>query len=244
MFVAYNLIELFFIYWIVMNYIQIGSGTDIVFLHGWGGSIDSFLPIARVLSHSFRSTLVDFHGFGQTAEPKEPMTVNDYAKAVSRLCKRLKIKSAVFIGHSFGGRVSLELAYQFAPLVEKLVLIDSAGIKPRRGFVYYFRIYLHKLLRKMKLKGLKGSKDYQNLSPVMKETLKNVVNYNQKPHLKHINVLSAIFWGIRDRQTPPYMARVFRRHLSNSALFYLNGGHFAYLEDKRKFLLVLNSFLS
>lgn len=228
----------------MLNYIQIGKGKDIIFLHGWGGSTDSFFGVAKALSEKFRCTLVDFNGFGKTPEPERPMTVNDFALEVLKVLNHLYIRKATFIGHSFGGRVAIEIAAKYGDIVEKLVLVDSAGLKPRRGLKYYFRVYLHKLLRKLKLKGLKGSSDYSKLSPVMKETFKNVVNYNQKPSLPHINVMTAIFWGRKDSETKPYMARYFNKYIKDSAVFYLMGGHFAYIEDAFTFLTVLKSFLS
>lgn len=227
-----------------LNYIQYGEGKDIIFLHGWGGSTDSFLAVAKRFSPRFRVTLVDFAGFGKTAEPTRPMTVADYANDVLGLMQELNIKKATLVGHSFGGRVAIEIAAKHGHLVDKIVLVDSAGLKPRRSISYYFKVAVHKLRLKLGLKGLKGSKDYSKLSPVMKQTFKNIVNYNQKPLLSHINGGTAIFWGKNDKETKPYMARVFHRRISGSALFWLDGGHFAYLEDGRAFMAILSAFLS
>jgi len=227
----------------MLNYIQYGNGKDLIFLHGWGGCIDSFSAIAKQFSTKFRVTLLDFSGFGKTPEPSVPMTVSDYADEVLKLMKATKIEKATIVGHSFGGRVALEIATKHSEVVDKLVLVDSAGLKPRRGIKYYFKIYAHKLRVKIGLKGLQGSNDYSKLSPVMKQTFKNIVNYNQKPHLPHINVITAIFWGRNDKETKPYMAREFHRDICGSALFWLNGGHFAYIEDSRAFMAILSAFL-
>ena len=227
----------------MLNYIQYGNGKDLIFLHGWGGCIDSFSAIAKQFSTKFRVTLLDFSGFGKTPEPSVPMTVSDYADEVLKLMKATKIEKATIVGHSFGGRVALEIATKHSEVVDKLVLVDSAGLKPRRGIKYYFKIYAHKLRIKLGLKGMPGSKDYSKLSPVMKQTFKNIVNYNQKHHLPHINVITAIFWGRNDKETKPYMAREFHRNIRDSVLFWLNGGHFAYIEDSRAFMAILSAFL-
>jgi pimeloyl-ACP methyl ester carboxylesterase len=202
------------------------------------------MGVAKRLSGGFRTTLLDFDGFGKTPEPNFPMTVSDYAAKVETLMAELGISSAVFVAHSFGGRVALEIAARRPHLCQKLVLIDSAGMRPRRGLKYYLKVFLHKLRRRLGLRGLSGSKDYAALSPVMRETFKNVVNYNQKPLLSHIYVTTAIFWGKSDRETKPYMARVLHKKIQGSALFWLDGGHFAYIEDFAKFFAILWAFVA
>ncbi|MBQ9276448.1 MAG: alpha/beta fold hydrolase, partial [Clostridia bacterium] len=55
--------------------------TTIVFLHGWGGSVSSFLFVAkRLATRGYRCLLMDFAGFGDTPEPDAPYTVQDYAE--------------------------------------------------------------------------------------------------------------------------------------------------------------------
>ncbi len=213
-----------------------------IFLHGWGANLQAFLFVAKALD--CRSVLVDFYGFGKTPHPDYPLTVSDYAKGVIDVMKKEGIKSAVIVGHSFGGRVAIEIAAKHAELVEKLVLVDSAGIKPRRGLKYYFKIIVHKLLIKFGGRGLSGSADYRALSPVMKQTFKNVVNYDQKGLLQDIQCETAIFWGTNDTATPLYMARILKRKIKKSYLFLLtNAGHFSYLDSNAKFIKILKAFL-
>lgn len=213
-----------------------------IFLHGWGGDISAFLFAAKHCRCT--ATLVDFYGFGKTPHPDYPLTVGDYAKGVLELMDELGIKKASFTGHSFGGRVAIEIAAKFPERVEKLVLVDSAGIRPRRGIKYYFKIAQHKILKKIRGYGAAGSCDYNKLSPVMKRTFINVVNYNQKRLLKKIKAETAIFWGNNDKDTPVYMARILNRKIKNSSLFILtNAGHFSYLDSSGKFQLILNAFL-
>ena len=216
----------------------------IVFLHGWSGNASAFLFVAKRLAVvGYRCILLDFAGFGDTPEPKTPYTVKDYADDVRRLMSDLGVSSTVFVGHSFGGRVAIELAYSCPNLVKKLVLIDSAGCKPRRKLTYYFKIFTHKLLKKLGKKGLKGSKDYQVLSPIMQTTFKNVVNYFQDYQLSKIECPTAVFWGKADEETPIYMAKRINRRIKDSQLFMLEGGHFAYMDDFYKFVCILQAFL-
>lgn len=216
----------------------------VVFLHGWGGSVSAFLFVAkRLATLGYRCILPDLAGFGDTPEPTFPYTVKAYANDVRRLLYDLNIKSAILVGHSFGGRIALELAYASPDLVKKLVLIDSAGCKPRRGLKYRFRVLAHKFLRRIGKKGLKGSKDYQVLSPIMRETFKSVVNYFQDGQLEYVSCPTAIFWGKRDKETPKYMAKRLAKGILDAKLFWLEGGHFAYMDDFFRFFSIFSAFL-
>lgn len=220
-----------------------GQGENIVFLHGWGGDASAFLFAARALKGEYKSLLIDLDGFGSAPEPEKPMSVTDYAEGVRRLMTDVGFERAVLVGHSFGGRVAVEIAAKFPDRAAALVLVDSAGLKPRRGLRYYFKIYLHKLLKKLGFQGLKGSKDYQGLSDVMRGTLIKAVNYDQTPLLKKITCPTAVFWGEKDKVTPVYMARKFKKKIADCEVFMLSGGHFAYLEDENKFMAVFTAFL-
>ena len=126
-----------------------------------------------------RCVLADCAGFGKSAEPKAPYTVADYAADVLSLADGLGAERFALVGHSFGGRVALELAAHHPERVCALALVDAAGLRPRRKPSYYLRVAAHKVLKRLVGSGLRGSSDYRALSPVMKATFVNVVNYDQ-----------------------------------------------------------------
>lgn len=233
-----------------MHYKTITACSDakeertVIYLHGWGGDASAFLFCAENLKDSYDGILVDFYGFGLTPEPETPLTVSDYADGVVEIMEKNGVRKAVFAGHSFGGRVAMEIAAKHPEKTVALALVDSAGLKPRRGAGYYVKVALHKLLKKLGGNGLKGSEDYRRLSPVMKATFCNVVNYDQTLLLKKIRCPVAVFWGENDTDTPPYMAKRLNRGIADSHVFWLKGGHFAYLEDSANFLTVFRAFLN
>ena len=137
----------------------------------------------------------------------------------------------------------MEISAKFPDAVKGLVLVDSAGLKPKRKPTYYVKIAVHKALRKLGFKGLKGSKDYQSLSSMMKETFKKVVQYDQTHLLDDIKVPTAIFWGEKDKDTPLYMAKKLTKGIKDSSLFLLDGGHYAYVDDLEKFVSILSAFI-
>lgn len=187
--------------------------------------------------------MVDFNGFGSTPEPTRPYSVGDYAGEVLSVLESENVDNAIIVGHSFGGRVAMEIAAKFPDVVKGLVLVDSAGIKPRRRLSYFIKISLHKILRKLGFKGLKGSKDYRALSLIMKETFKKVVGYDQTYLLSDIDVPTAIFWGKEDNETPLYMAKKLEKGIKDSSLFLLDGGHYAYVDDLNRFVSILSAFI-
>lgn len=231
----------------VMNYITIGNKKNpaVVFLHGWGGSIDSWgLIPARIAGFGFYSIVIDFSGFGDSAEPTNAYFVKDYAEELRELLSQLEITSCVLIGHSFGGRVAIKYSSLYGENVSKLVLVDSAGLKPRRGLTYKLKVWRYKSLKRKVERGLKpkqllnkyGSDDYRSLSPVMKQTFINVVNEDLSHECEKIECDSLIVWGRNDKDTPLNMAKKLKKLIKNSRLEIYDAGHFSYLECMERFI--------
>lgn len=227
----------------VINYKIVGDGINVVFLHGWGGNASAFLFVAERLKSFCRSIVVDFNGFGDTPEPDRPYSVGDYAGEVLSVLEKEGVKKAIIVGHSFGGRVALEIAGKFPDAVSGLVLVDSAGLKPRRKPSYYVKILLHKFLKKLGFRGLQGSRDYRVLSFIMKETFKKVVSYDQTYLLERIDTPTLILWGKNDKETPLCMANKLEKKIKDSKLILLEGGHYAYVEDLANFVKILSAFV-
>lgn len=226
-----------------MSYLDFGIGKNVIFMHGWGGDASAFLYTARLIMDDCRCVLPEFLGFGESDEPKDARSVSEYAEDVVKLMDALNIPSATLVGHSFGGRVAIELAAIKKDRVDGLVLVDSAGLTPKRGPIFKLKLFLHRVLKRLGLKGLKGSKDYRSASEPMKGTLSLAVNYDETPLLKNITCPTAIFWGRNDKKTPPYMAKKLKAGIADSEIFWLEGGHFAYLDDFDKFFAIFKAFL-
>ena len=232
---------------IIINYISIGHGAKtIIFLHGWAGSTSSFLRLATALSDKYRCILVDFAGFGATPEPNQPYKLRDYTNDLDALLIDLNIKECFFVAHSFGGRVAIDYASQEVhSQIKGMVLISSAGIKPRRGMKYYYKVSNYKIRKKLGLNTANyGSDDYRALSPVMKGTFVNIVNEYSNKKLHNIHTATLIINGDKDNETPLYMAKKLNRGIKESALIVLKGrGHFVYLEEEYKCYKIIDSFL-
>lgn len=127
-----------------VNYIQYGRGKDIVLLHGWGQNIEMMQFLGDPLSNSYRITILDFPGFGESEEPQEVWNITDYANMLHELLTKLKIENPTLIGHSFGGRVAIRYAAQYP--VEKLVLLAPLCHYPKK--------------QPLKVKALKAAKNF------------------------------------------------------------------------------------
>lgn len=186
---------------------------------------------------------MDFYGFGDTPHLNKELFLDDYVSSVIEIIDYYKMSNVILVGHSFGGRVAIKIAAKHGYLLEKIVLVDSAGILPRRGLKYYFKIYFHKLCKKIGIKHLGGSKDYRALPIIMKQTFKNIVNEDLLPLIKKITLPTLLIWGDKDKETPIYMAKLMHKNIIGSGLIIFRGsGHFAYIQRSDIFYAILNNF--
>lgn len=245
---------------IKINYEITGQGENILVLHGWGGCIDSMRPIINHLSSRFRVISLDFPGHGESGYPDTIWGVPEYTDLLYQFLRLLEIEKTNIIAHSFGGRVSIMLSSLYPGLVEKVVLVDSGGIKPKRGIKYYFKVYSFKLIKNSlkviffnspiyekilnKVRRKFGSSDYQKLSDNMRGTFIKIVNHDLKAYLKNIQSPTLLIWGENDKDTPVYMARIMEKEIKDCGLVILkDAGHFSYLDKSREFLAIIDSFL-
>lgn len=234
-----------------------GSGDKVVLLHGWGGRADSFLPVFNYLSTKFQVYAIDFPGFGDSSAPDRPWGVGDYTDMLYSFFNEMGIEKAHLIGHSFGGRVSIMFSAKYPERVNKIVLVDSAGLIPKRTFKYYYKVYRFKLLKKLfvmftpgsdreeKLKQFYnkyGSKDYRE-SGNMRQTFVKVVNENLRGYLPSIKSPTLLIWGDQDRDTPLEFGKIMEKEIPDAGLVVFDGaGHFSYLDRLNDFNIVVSKF--
>jgi pimeloyl-ACP methyl ester carboxylesterase len=230
-----------------VNYIQYGEGKDILLLHGWGQNIEMMKPIGDNFCNRFRITIIDFPGFGQSEEPKTPWTIDNYSDMLEEFVKKTSIKKPIVIGHSFGGRVAIR--YSARNPIEKLILFGSPCIRVRENLSLSVKI-----LKKLKtLPGLNGigeymkkyigSRDYKAASPVMRQTLVEVVNEDLSKYAREIEEPTLLIWGDNDTEAPLQDAKELEKIMIDAALIVLPGTHYAYLENLPQVVNILNSFV-
>ena len=246
---------------IKVNYIDEGEGIPILFLQGWGTNIDLYKKLINKVSTLGRIIAMDLPGFGQTAEPLEAWDVGQYAEFVKEFIKSLRLKKVILMGHSFGGRIIIKLMSNLdnAFEVEKIVLLDSAGIKPKkklkqqleqRWFKICKKVANSKVCRKLKpglvekLQRKYGSADYRNATPLMRQVMVKAINEDLKAYLPNIKVPTLLVWGDMDTATPLSDAKIMEELIPDAGLVVLkNTGHYSFLEDFYTFSRVIESFL-
>lgn len=228
-----------------------GSGTTVLLLHGWGGNNESFAPVFNSLKKCFRVVALDFWGFGKSDLPADGADTYWYAAMTKKFLDALGIQSVWLIGHSFGGRVSLILADGYPDIVQKIVLCDAAGMKPKFSLKKKLRVLRYKICKRLVKLGLMksnrlskfGSSDFKQLDGVMQKTFVKVVNDFLEKEAKNTKAETLLVWGSEDKDTPLYMAKKLNRLIENSGLVLINGaGHFSYLDDFLLFDRVVKNF--
>ena len=241
-----------------LHYTLAGAGQPLFLLHGWGCNIDTFKIVHSFLEQHFLVVGVDFAGFGQSEEPHEVWGVEEYTRSVEAIAQHEGITSPILIGHSFGGRVSIVFASRNK--VQKIVLVDAAGVKPHRSLNYYRKVYTFKLMKRLlplvvgKARAAKiieqrrskaGSSDYNQATPMMRAILSKVVNEDLCHLMPKISAPTLLFWGENDTATPLADAKKMESLIPDAGLVTVAGaGHFSFLENPQLFERVLASFLA
>lgn len=242
-----------------INYIKKGEGKNIILLHGWGANYQYFNNIIINLSQKYCVYAIDLPGFGKSDTPSIIMGTHDYANIIKHFINNLKIKNPTIIAHSFGGKITLDLAINNPTLLEKIILIDSAGIKKKKSIIKRFKTYQYKTLKKIitsiyskerseylidDLRKKYGSKDYNECEGIMQKILIKVVNEDYKNELNLINTPTLLIWGEKDIDTPLKDAYIMEKSIKNSGLVIIkNAKHFPFISNSYEFLIIINKFL-
>lgn len=244
-----------------INYIDEGKGKNcVLFLHGWGANITLFRQMISFISPHFRVIAPDLPGFGESNEPKEPWSVDDYVDFVIAFCKKMNMESCSVIAHSFGGRITIKLmSRKNLPFtVDKIVLTGSAGIRPKRSAKSKLKTKFYKLSKKFlsappikklmpnaleNLRRRNGSADYNAASPIMRQCLVKVVNEDLTELIHNINVPTLLIWGEKDDAVPLSDGQLMEKLIPDAGLVVFEGcGHYAFLEQSGRFCRILDSF--
>ena len=111
-----------------VGYRMAGSGPALVLVHGVTGSSTTWREVMPRLADRYTVVAPDLLGHGESAKPRGDYSLGAFASGVRDLLVALGIERATFVGHSLGGGVAMQLAYQFPERCERLVLVSSGGL--------------------------------------------------------------------------------------------------------------------
>lgn len=109
-------------------FVHAGSGPALLFIHGIGDCSDTWLDVMARLANDYTVIAPDLLGHGRSDKPRADYSVAGYANAMRDLLSVLEIDRVTIIGHSLGGGVALQFAYQYPDRCERLVLVSSGGV--------------------------------------------------------------------------------------------------------------------
>ena len=111
-------------------FVKTGSGPVLLLLHGLGCDHTTWSPVIDALAKRYTVIAPDLLGHGASAKPRADYSVGGYANGMRDLITVLGIDKVTVVGHSFGGGVAMQFAYQFPDRTERMMLVSSGGLGP------------------------------------------------------------------------------------------------------------------
>ncbi len=124
-----------------IRYLEVGDAAKpaVILLHGLGAQAESWQLNIAALSRNYRVIAPDQIGFGKSDKPLLKYRVGTYADFLDKFMSELKIEKASLVGNSMGGWIAGFFAVKYPLKVEKIVLVDAAGLMPKE--IDFDRLY-------------------------------------------------------------------------------------------------------
>lgn len=245
------------------HYIDLpGTRGTVLFLHGWGAHIGLYQPIFDLLQQlDYRVVAFDMPGVGKTEEPKQPLTIDDYVAFTLELCGKLELEEVILMCHSHGGRIALSMLTDANCPVKcrKAVFYDAAGVRKAAASSQKLRQMGYKAIKWLgtskltaplfddlyeELRDKRASADYKAATPVMRQTMNNVLPLDFTAKMPSITAEVLLLWGEHDTATPLEHGQIMEQHIPNAGLAVIrNAGHFSHADNWPQFSAVLRAFL-
>ncbi len=205
-----------------------GASTKIFLLHGWSTnpeSLQKWAAFEKLLQQKgFETTVLKTPGL--SAPLHEVWNLDNYVEWLSSHIAHEE--RVILLGHSFGGQIAIRYAATHNN-IEKLILIDSAGIRDyhllptiRRKIFFVAaktgKIFFHYDVFRNALYKLARERDYQNAPPLLRRTMSTILDDEVIDNLPHVHASTLILWGENDRVTPLHLAHFFQQNIPHAQL--------------------------
>ncbi|MEM7255757.1 MAG: alpha/beta hydrolase [Pseudomonadota bacterium] len=216
-----------------MNHITIGNhpATCVVYAHGWARSHADFIQVAESLESTTNSVLLDLPGFGESPRPESDWGSAEYADHCAAFIRQSSASRVIWVGHSFGGRIGLQLAVRHPQLLCGMVIVAGAGIPIPKTTTALFRRRLRQYRFKMARRRAKtgaevdalentyGSADYVHSKSIgMRDIFVKLVAEDQRNDAAKIKLPTRLIYGARDTETPMVIAEQLNALIPQSQL--------------------------
>ena len=242
-----------------INYTDEGDGMPVLLLHGWGSANTVYAGIINTLKGRCRLVAPDFPGCGGSDTMSEPWDLERYADFVLKFMTAVNLENPIMMGHSHGGRVTLYMTAKGMVNPPKIVLLDAAGLIPKKSAKQKLRAKSFKAIKTVltlpviknfsgglldKARKHYGSADYNNAPEVLRRTLVSLVNTDIRDMLPNIKCPSLLIWGENDTATPLEDAKIIEKLIPDAGLCVIKGtGHYSFVERPFEAHAILNSFI-
>ena len=251
-------------------YVQhLGSGPDVVLLHGWGLHSGVFTRLAEHLASRFRISLIDMPGHGRSPPPRQPFDLLQLTEVVAAAAPY----RATWLGWSLGGMVAAQLALTASDRVEKLILVNSSprfvaaadwpyAMDPAvlTGFAQALEDDYHATLERfLSLQIAVGSVEARDNLRQLREMLQQyptpstqalrdglaiLRSADLRSKFSALNSPTLLILGDRDRLVPPTVAPAVKALAPEISIELIKGaGHVPFLSHQRLFLDAVSAFL-
>jgi pimeloyl-ACP methyl ester carboxylesterase len=205
----------------------------IFILHGWTYSTEKWEPFVELLKNkNFDPVLLKIPGL--TTELTKVWTLDDYVEWLKDVVDHEKEK-VVLLGHSNGGRISLAFSLKYPEKVAKIFLVDSAGIYHNELQLRVKRLFFGTIAKMGKnIKDVKAvrkifyrlvrERDYEKANPLLRQTMKNLINSDLTPVLEQIAIPTIIIWGGLDKITPAKDGELMHEKIKQSTFHIIKDG--------------------
>jgi len=212
-----------------------GDGPEsLIWLHGWGHNRAGFQRIAALFQNVGQNRLYDLPGFGETPRLFDGAATNDYADSLAAQLD--KDRQHIIIGHSYGGRVAVQLAAKYPTLVKAIILVGGAGLPRRRSIFFKIKAAGLKALGKAAricdrvfrtkyqdaYRARFGSEDYRNAGD-LRGTLVSAVTENLAAQAREIKCPALLLYGDGDTEAPPEIGKRYETLIAVSRYIELKG---------------------
>ncbi len=186
-------------------YVKTGTGPALLLLHGLGCDHSTWTPVIAQLAKRYTVIAPDLLGHGDSAKPRADYSVGGYANGMRDLLTVLGIEVVTVVGHSLGGGVAMQFAYQFPERTARMILLAPGGIGPE-------------VTRAIRLLTVPGAEAFLSLVTLpgvrhVGEAALRVLSRTHVQHTRDLDEVADIYHSFKDRH-----ARAAVRHVIRAAI--------------------------
>jgi 2-hydroxy-6-oxonona-2,4-dienedioate hydrolase len=242
---------------------EAGEGPNVILIHGLGADASGWMFNIGPLSEKYHVVALDQIGFGQSSKPLIDYKIGTFVDFLREFMKALGIPKATLVGNSLGGWIGADFAARYPAMVERLVLVDAAGLKPEgelklpvdlnpatleatrkvlEYIAYDKRWVSDQLVQQVFEKRLRNSDGY-----TIERVMAGIFAGNQyvDGELGSIHAPTLAVWGRNDGLTPLAMGERFEKGIAGAKIVVFDQcGHIPQMEKAAEFNRTLLEFLA